>query len=161
MWIRESYLKQDIGDRNMQDKTISVLTDKENQFAEDLKLLGVDTKTAKVLTYLCLVGPATSRELELSADMRQPDVSRGIKNIKSFIKTDNDGRHLRFSMSSPDVAITSFHERVMKLRAEQDAAYERIQKAMSKKVPKSKKTSKKSKPIVEDDDEELTLTLKK
>lgn len=160
MLIRESYLKYDIGDEDMQDKIISVLTDKENQFTEDLKLLGVDTKTAKVMTYLCLVGPATSRELELSADMRQPDVSRGIKSIRDFVKTDNDGRHLRFSMSKPDVAITSAYDKILKVRAEQDAAYERIQKAMKKPAKASKKAAKKPK-VVEDDDEELTLTLKK
>lgn len=145
----------------MQDKTISVLTDKEKRFVSDLQLLGADTKTSKVLTYLCLVGPATSRELELSADMRQPDVSRGIKNIKQFVKTETDDRHLKFIIEDPNTAIDSIHAALMKRREAEDAAYERIQNALKKSKPAKAATkpvkAKKSKKPVVDDDEDLTL----
>ncbi len=140
----------------MQSKTISVFTDKESQFAADLRLLGLDTKTSKVLTYLCLVGPATSRELEVSVDMRQPDVSRGIKNIKSYVKTETDDRHLRVIMKDADGAIGSIYDALLKRRKEEDAAYDRILKAMQKKSAKPAK-AKKSKKTVIDDDEDLTL----
>lgn len=147
----------------MQDKTISVLTDNEQQFAKDLQLLGADTKTSKVLTYLSLVGPATSRELELSADMRQPDVSRGIKNIREFIKTETDDRHLKFIIVDPDAAIGSIYDALMERRKAEDAAYERIQKALNKSKPAkvatkpAKAKAKKSKKPAVDDDEDLTL----
>lgn len=146
----------------MQDKTISVLTDNEQQFAKDLQLLGADTKTSKVLTYLSLVGPATSRELELSADMRQPDVSRGIKNIKKFIKTETDDRHLKFIIVDPNAAIGSIYDTLMERRKAEDAAYERVQKALNKSKPakatkpEKAKANKSKKPAV-DDDEDLTL----
>ncbi len=142
----------------MQDRVISVLTDREKQFASDLRLLGVDMKTSKVLTYLCLVGPTTSREIEIAADMRQPDVSRGIKNIKDFVTTETDDRQLRFIISDADGAIGSIRDELMKQRKIEDDAYDRIQKAMQKRSKSAKPgKAKKSKKSAVDDDEDMTF----
>lgn len=144
----------------MQDKTISVLTDKEMQFASDLKLLGMDKNTAKVLTYLCLVGPATSRQLELAVDMRQPDVSRGLKVLRPYIKTSNEGRQVLVTISNAKAAVDGSVKQMMNARKVQDEAVSRVQKILDKQPKKSAKESKSSKKLTKSkktEDPEVTL----
>lgn len=141
----------------MQDKTISVLTEKEMQFASDLQLLGMDRNTAKVLTYLCLVGPATSRQLEMAADMRQPDVSRGLKLLRPNTKTSSEGRQLLFTIENPMKSIDAYFNRMMAKREEQDNAYARLVEKCKTKTKNSASPIKKSKKSKKTEDPEVTL----
>jgi len=141
----------------MQDKTISVLTEKEMQFASDLQLLGMDKNTAKVLTYLCLVGPATSRQLEMAADMRQPDVSRGLKSLRPSTKTSNQGRQILFTIENPIKAIDVYFKRMMAERKEQDDAYVRLVDKCKTKTKNSASSTKKSNKSKKTEDPEVTL----
>ena len=147
----------------MQDKTISVLTEKEMKFANDLQMIGLDRNTAKVMTYLCMVGPATSRQLELAADMRQPDVSRGLKLLKPYTKTSNKGRQILFSIENPTAAISGYLEQMMDARKSQDEASARVSKVIEKCVgskkanAKASKGSKGSKKSEKNEDSEVTL----
>ncbi len=146
----------------MQDKTISVLTDQEMKFTNDLQTIGFDRNTAKVMTYLCMVGPVTSRKLEMAADMRQPDVSRGLKLLKPFIKTSNEGRQILFSIEKPTEAINEYVKQMMDTRKSQDEATDRINKVINRRVSKkstakASKNSKGSKKVSNVDDDEVTL----
>lgn len=147
----------------MQDKTISVLTEQEMKFTNDLQAIGFDRNTAKVMTYLCMVGPVTSRKLEMAADMRQPDVSRGLKLLKPYIKTSNEGRQILFSIEKPTEAIDRYVKQMMDTRKAQDAAIDRVNKIIDRRASKkstakaSKDSSGSKKKRKVDDDDEVTL----
>ena len=63
----------------MIEKTIQVFTDKEEEFVNLLVRIGTQKTIAKTLVYLARMKEATSRNIELGADLRQPEVSVAMK----------------------------------------------------------------------------------
>ncbi len=53
-----------------------------DEFASILIQIGLKRNVAKVLTYLAAVTEATSREIEIGSDLRQPEVSIAIHEIR-------------------------------------------------------------------------------
>jgi len=53
-----------------------------DEFASILMKIGLKRNVAKVLTYLAGVSEATSREIEIGSDLRQPEVSIAMREIR-------------------------------------------------------------------------------
>ena len=53
-----------------------------DEFASMLMKVGLKRNVAKVLTYLAGVAEATSREIEIGSDLRQPEVSIAMREIR-------------------------------------------------------------------------------
>jgi predicted transcriptional regulator len=93
----------------MLERTIQLFTDKEEEFVNLLVEIGTRKNIAKMLVYLANTKEATSRDMELGADMRQPEVSTAVKELASLgwikerkIPSENKGRMIRkFSLSVP------------------------------------------------------------
>jgi predicted transcriptional regulator len=54
------------------------------EFASMLMKVGLKRNVAKVLTYLATVDEATSREIETGSDLRQPEVSIAMREIRKL-----------------------------------------------------------------------------
>ncbi len=57
-------------------------TAESDEFASILMKVGLKRNVAKVLTYLAGVPHATSREIEIGSDLRQPEVSIAMREIR-------------------------------------------------------------------------------
>jgi predicted transcriptional regulator len=55
-----------------------------DEFASMLMKVGLKRNVAKVLTYLAGVEEATSREIEMGSDLRQPEVSIAMREIRKL-----------------------------------------------------------------------------
>jgi predicted transcriptional regulator len=55
-----------------------------DEFASILMKVGLKRNVAKVLTYLAAVAEATSREIEIGSDLRQPEVSIAMREIRKL-----------------------------------------------------------------------------
>jgi predicted transcriptional regulator len=64
------------------------------EFASILTKIGLKRNVAKVLTYLAGVDEATSREIEIGSDLRQPEVSIAMREIRKLDWiTERDEKH--------------------------------------------------------------------
>ncbi len=54
------------------------------EFASMLMKVGLKRNVAKVLTYLATVDEATSREIEMGSDLRQPEVRIAMREIRKL-----------------------------------------------------------------------------
>ncbi len=69
----------------MQDRKIEVFTEEDEQIVNQLRAIGMTRKAAKVLTYLMQKGAGAARDIEISADLRQPEVSVGLKELSTWL----------------------------------------------------------------------------
>ena len=72
------------------------------EFVEALRSINVPRNVASVITYLSNVDEATSREIEMGTNLRQPEVSIGIRTLRQNnwveerdIKSKEKGRPVR------------------------------------------------------------------
>jgi predicted transcriptional regulator len=86
----------------MKESMVKTLDDRDREFAETLQELGVQQNVAAMITYLTNVDKATSRDIEMGTDLRQPEVSIAAKILRykgwleeSDIKREGKGRPLR------------------------------------------------------------------
>ena len=63
----------------MKEKTVLYLSDKEEELVDILTMIGIKKTVAKVLVFLVNTANATSRMIEVGADLRQPEVSIALK----------------------------------------------------------------------------------
>jgi len=68
----------------MKSLSVRVLDRADEEFADTLIELGLKRNVAKVLTYLKNVDEVTSRELEMGSDLRQPEVSIAMRELKEL-----------------------------------------------------------------------------
>lgn len=105
-----------------------------DEFASILMKVGLKRNVAKVLTYLAGVAEATSREIEIGSDLRQPEVSiamREIRKLDWIVERDekNPGkgrpyRIYRLNKSLPEI--------VSHLESEKSKESERIMRQIEK-----------------------------
>jgi predicted transcriptional regulator len=83
----------------MQEFSIRMLDDKDKEFALTLQKIGVHENVATILAYLMNVDRATSRQIEMGAKLRQPEVSVAAKILRQIgwldegrIKEEENGR---------------------------------------------------------------------
>ena len=70
----------------MRESTVKILDDKDMEFVETLRSLGVPRNVATLITFLANVDEASSREIEMGSDLRQPEVSIAMRTLR-----DNSG----------------------------------------------------------------------
>jgi predicted transcriptional regulator len=78
----------------MKASKVKTLDDRDREFAETLQKLGVEQNVAAMITYLMNVDKATSREIEIGTDLRQPEVSicaKTLRLVNGDVKLSNYG----------------------------------------------------------------------
>lgn len=105
-----------------------------DEFASILIQIGLKRNVAKVLTYLAAVTEATSREIEIGSDLRQPEVSIAMREIRRLgwvmerdEKNPGKGRPYRIYRLNK-----SLSEIVETLEAEKSKESERIMKQIER-----------------------------
>ena len=102
---------------------IKVLDEKDREFMQALQSLNVPRNMAALITYLANVKEASTREIEIGAGLRQPEVSIGMRTmeqnnwiIKRSIKIDGKGRPMRvYKLRIPIEEIIQHYENEKKI----------------------------------------------
>lgn len=86
----------------MRQFSIKVLDDDDREFVEVLRGLNIPRNVAAMITYLANVEEATSREIEIGSNLRQPEVSIAMRTLRTNnwvdereIKKDGKGRPMK------------------------------------------------------------------
>jgi predicted transcriptional regulator len=86
----------------MRESTVKILDDKDMEFVETLRSLGVPRNVATLITFLANVDEASSREIEMGSDLRQPEVSIAMRTLRENnwieekeIKREGKGRPMK------------------------------------------------------------------
>jgi predicted transcriptional regulator len=126
----------------MKDYEIKLLDENDHIFIEMLRNLGMSRNIATTLAYFMNVDAATSREIEISTGLRQPEVSLAIRlmrnqswvNVRSE-KKPGKGRPIKiYSLAAPvDVIISYYEDKIYNESQVTISAIKKL-KVMSKKV---------------------------
>lgn len=126
----------------MKDSEVKMLDENDYIFIKALTNLGMSRNTATTMTYLMNVEEASSREIEISTGLRQPEVSIVMRLIcsNSWVsmrseKKSGKGRPMKiYSLTAPVDEIISYYEnRVYKESQATVLAIEKL-KMMSKQM---------------------------
>jgi len=86
----------------MRSSEVRVFDDTDLEFIEILRNLNLSRNVASTIAYLSNVDEATSKDLEFGSQLRQPEVSIAVKELKSFgwldereIKKEGKGRPMK------------------------------------------------------------------
>ena len=81
---------------------VNVLDDKDQEFVDALRNLDVPRSVATLITYLANMDEATSREIEMGTNLRQPEVSIAMRTLRQNnwveehdVKVGGKGRPMR------------------------------------------------------------------
>jgi predicted transcriptional regulator len=126
----------------MKDYEVKILDEDDYIFIETLSNLGMSRNVATTMAYLMNVDEASSREIEVSTGLRQPEVSLAMKLMcdKSWVnmrseKKPGKGRPMKiYSLATPVDEIIGYYED--KIYKESQATISAIKKlkVMSKQV---------------------------
>ena len=102
----------------MRESTVKILDDKDMEFVETLRSLGVPRNVATLITFLANVDEASSREIEMGSDLRQPEVSIAMRSLRENnwieereIKREGKGRPMKvYSLRASIDEIIKFYE---------------------------------------------------
>jgi len=133
----------------MRQFSVKVLDDADREFVEVLKELGIPRNVASMITYLANVEEATSREIEIGSNLRQPEVSIAMRTLRNNswveereIKKDGKGRPMkvyRLTISLPDI-IKHFEDEKRRESAKTMESIEKLKelsRSLSVEVPSS------------------------
>ena len=67
----------------MRQFSVKVLDDADREFVEVLRELNIPRNVASMITYLANVEEATSREIEIGSNLRQPEVSIAMRTLRN------------------------------------------------------------------------------
>ena len=95
-----------------------MLDEKDLEFVGILRSLNVSRKVATLITYLSNVDEATSREIEMETNLRQPEVSTGMRTLRENnwieerdIKSKEKGRPIKvYKLNVPIGEIIKHYE---------------------------------------------------
>ncbi|RPJ79194.1 MAG: transcriptional regulator protein [Alphaproteobacteria bacterium] len=102
----------------MKDYEVKILDEKDHNFIGTLNTLGMSRNVATTMAYLMNVDEASSREIEVSTGLRQPEVSLAMRfmgnqswiNVRSERKP-GKGRPIKiYSLAAPVDEIISYYE---------------------------------------------------
>jgi len=110
----------------MKKLTVPVLDEKDKDFVDSLVSVGLKRNVAKTLVFLSNVEETVSRDIELGADLRQPEVSIVMRELNEEgwlevreIKKDGKGRPLKcYRLARPLSDIINILEERKKHEAE-------------------------------------------
>jgi predicted transcriptional regulator len=102
----------------MKQTSIRVLDDTDLEFIEALRNLKVPRNVATLITYLSSAKEATSREIEVGTNLRQPEVSIAMRALRQNkwveereIKTEGKGRPMKvYKLGMPLESIINHYE---------------------------------------------------
>lgn len=102
----------------MKQTSIKTLDDKDLEFIDALRNLKVPRNVAALITYLANANEASSREIEIGTNLRQPEVSIGMRTLRKNnwveerdIKAAGKGRPMiYYKLSVPLETIIIFYE---------------------------------------------------
>ncbi|PXF58185.1 MAG: ArsR family transcriptional regulator [Candidatus Methanogaster sp.] len=114
----------------MKDLSVKVLDDDDEEFVDILIKQGLKRNTAKVLAYLKGVDAATSKDLEVGSDLRQPEVSIAMRELRAHdwvVETDEKkpGKGRPYKVYSLNIPIG---EIILKLSAKKKMEMEEAMK---------------------------------
>ncbi len=116
------------------ESTVKSFDENDLQFIEIMEELGISKNVAKLILYLANVNEASSKEIENATDLRQPEVSIGMRTLrdKQWVKEQNikklgKGRPMRLYSLSTSLNIILKHLEEEKI-AESYRAMESINK---------------------------------
>ena len=124
----------------MRESTVKILDDKDMEFVESLRSLGVPRNVATLITFLANVEEASSREIEMGSDLRQPEVSIAMRTLRDNswieereIKREGKGRPMKvYSLrASIDDIIKHFEEEKLHESAQAMESIQRLKQLIS------------------------------
>jgi predicted transcriptional regulator len=107
-----------LGGSNIRNFTVKVADEEDFEFVQGLQKLGVKKNVASLITYLKEVDEASSRDIEIATDMRQPEVSIAMRTLREKgwvaereIKSDGKGRPQKvYSLRTTIGEIINYYE---------------------------------------------------
>ena len=122
---------------------VKMLDEEDHVFIETLRDLGMSRNAATTMAYLMNVDEASSREIEISTGLRQPEVSIAIKLMhnQSWIsvrseKKPGKGRPIKiYALAAPVDEIISYYEDKIYKESQATILVIRKLKVMSKSLP--------------------------
>jgi len=127
----------------MKNYEVKVLDENDHIFIETLRNLGMSRNVATMMAYLMNVDEASSREIEMSTGLRQPEVSLAMRLLcnQSWVSVHSEkkpgkGRPIKiYSLAAPvDEIISYYEDKIYKESQETILAIKKL-KVMSKNVP--------------------------
>ena len=124
----------------MRESTVKILDDKDMEFVETLRSLGVPRNVATLITFLANVEEASSREIEMGSDLRQPEVRIAMRTLRDNnwieekeIKRDGKVRPMKvYSLrASIDEIIKHFEEEKLHESAQAMESIQRLKQLIS------------------------------
>ncbi|NMB84927.1 MAG: ArsR family transcriptional regulator [Methanothrix sp.] len=124
----------------MRESTVKILDDKDMEFVETLRSLGVPRNVATLITFLANVDAASSREIEMGSDLRQPEVSIAMRTLRDNnwieekeVKREGKGRPMKvYSLrASIDQIIKHFEEEKLNESAQAMESIQRLKQLIS------------------------------
>jgi len=124
----------------MRESTVKILDDKDMEFVETLRSLGVPRNVATLITFLANVDAASSREIEMGSDLRQPEVSIAMRTLRDNnwieekeVKREGKGRPMKvYSLrASIDQIIKYFEEEKLNESAQAMESIQRLKQLIS------------------------------
>ncbi|MCL7415815.1 MAG: transcriptional regulator protein [ANME-2 cluster archaeon] len=128
----------------MRSSEVSVFDDMDLELINILRNLNMSRNVASTLAYLANVDEATSKDLEMGSELRQPEVSIAMRELRDFgwldereIKKEGKGRPMKvYKLAVPMNEIVLHLEQ--KTRSEADRTLENIEKLKHLNFRKSK-----------------------
>lgn len=124
----------------MKESTVKVLDDKDLEFAETLRSLGVQRNVAILITYLANVEEASSRDIEMGSNLRQPEVSIAMRALRDNdwvsekeVRRGGKGRPMKvYSLLTPiDEIIKHFEEEKQQESAQTMESIQKLKELIS------------------------------
>ena len=124
----------------MRESTVKILDDKDMDFVETLRSLSVPRNVATLITFLANVDEASSREIEMGSDLRQPEVSIAMRTLRDNnwieekeIKREGKGRPMKvYSLKAGiDDVIKHFEEEKLHESAQAMESIQRLKQLIS------------------------------
>jgi len=102
----------------IKEDAVKVLDEKDLEFIDALRSLKVPRNVAALIIYLANVNEATSKDIEVATNLRQPEVSIGMRTLRQNnwieqrnVKTDGKGRpRILYRLNVPIEKIVQHYE---------------------------------------------------
>jgi predicted transcriptional regulator len=126
----------------MRQFSVKVLDENDREFVEVLRELGIPRNVASMITYLASVEEATSREIEIGSNLRQPEVSIAMRTLRGNnwveereVKKNGKGRPMKiYRLTIPlEEIIRHFEEEKLRESARTMESIEKL-KVLSEKL---------------------------
>lgn len=128
----------------MKDYEIKILDENDRIFIETLRNLGMSKNVATTMAYLMNIDEATSRDIEVSTGLRQPEVSLAIRLMhnQSWVRVRSEkkpgkGRPIKvYSLAAPvDEIISYYEDKIYKESQATISAIKKLKVICKKEVP--------------------------